>query len=66
MRKRLSLLSLIVFFAATPLGAQPNDDYTLRFENGGAPGEVTVILDFADGDAVLGYQWGVCHDDTLL
>ena len=45
-------------------------EYVLSFsEESGAPGDsvgVTAIMDTTDGDPLSGFQFGVCHDTTIL
>lgn len=64
------LISLLATAFAGPVAAQVDEDYTVTLSNtAGLRGhqvEVILSLDSSSGDPVQAWQWGVCHDNTVL
>ena len=72
MSKYLSLVAvfLVTLMLGTGIARAQDEDYNVSLSDGSAlPGQaarVSLTMDFADGEEIVGWQWGVCHDDDVL
>lgn len=66
----LALVAVVgLAFASTATVEAGDDDYTLTISSASTSLEgsvdLEITLDSQSGDDLLGYQWGVCHEDAL-